>query len=105
MWVFQQKMAQRSLANDPDRKIRSEVGKKGGRKTKSGIAIKKEERFIFYYKNEPILCVFNCETGTDVIKMLKGYPLAEKVPPRVTEILKGTRNIANGWSCEKLEEN
>lgn len=58
--------------------------------------------FTFYYKNNPALCVFNCQTGGDIVRILQSYPEKEKYPYRVSGLLKGTKKSLHGWSCEKI---
>jgi hypothetical protein len=97
---FQREMAYRSLARPDALQIRSEGGTVGGRNRNKGRAIKKEDRYIFYYKNVEVFCILNCETGGDVLEILNLY----KATPlqRATPLLNGSRKSLHGWSCEKL---
>ena len=62
---FQIEMARRSMGRPDARQIRSVGGKKGGITAKLNIAIQAHERFVFSYKNREIVCVMNCQTGTE----------------------------------------
>lgn len=97
---FQEVMAKRSLAKPNALETRSEGGKVGGRTKSIGIAIKKHNHFLFYYKSNPVVCIFNCETGGDVLRIL------QEIQPtkfeRVTPLLNGTRKNLYGWSCEEI---
>jgi hypothetical protein len=97
---FQTEMASRSLARPDAKEIRSKGGQQGGRIRNLNRAIKANDRYLFYYNNEPVLCIFNCETGGDVLKTLHEF---KKTPlQRATPLLNGSRKTLNGWSCEKL---
>lgn len=80
--------------------IRSEGGKIGGRNRNLNIAIKKEDRYLFLFNNNEYLCVWNCETGGDVCKVLQSAIRTNCV--RVTPLLNGQRKSLYGWSCIKL---
>jgi hypothetical protein len=62
--------------------------------------MKKEDRFAFCFEGQPVLCVFNCETGTDVLEILNQYKLTPL--ERVSPLLTGKRKNAYGWSCKKI---
>lgn len=97
---FQREMGQRSL-NRPDAlEIRSEAGKVGGRNRNLNRAIKSEDRYLFFYQEQPVLCCFSCETGGDVLKILKSFK--ETPLNRTTSLLNGQRKSSYGWSCEKI---
>lgn len=99
---FQKEMAQRSLAREDALEIRSKGGKKGGKTTNKGKAIKLEDRYLFYFEKQPVFCVFNCETGGEVLEILHSYKQTSL--KRATQLLNRTRKTLNGWSCEKLLE-
>jgi hypothetical protein len=105
-------MAARSMARPDAREIRSKAVKIGGRKRNVGRVIKKGDRYVFFYKNNPIICIYACETGGEVVDVLREIPLTEidmyghesrvRVPDRVTQLLNGERFTALNWSCEKV---
>lgn len=75
-------------------------GKVGGRNRNLNRAITKNDRYLFLFENKPVLCVFNCETGGDVLKILHSFKQTKL--QRVSQLLKGERKTLNGWSCECL---
>jgi len=97
---FQKEMATRSLARVDARETRRTGGKKGGRQTNLNRVLTKNDHFIFFFEGKPVLCIFNCETGTDVLEILKQYK--ETPMLRVSPLLTGTRKTAYGWSCQKI---
>jgi hypothetical protein len=100
---FQIEMARRSI-NKPDaREVRSAGGKKGGITAKLNIAIKAHERFVFSYEGNEIVCVMNCQTGTEVLRVLQAIQPTTKLS-RATALLKGSRKSLYGWSCHKLAD-
>jgi hypothetical protein len=108
MWnnEFQKEMAKRSLAKPDALETRSKGGKIGGKKRNEGIAIKPHERYIFFYKKEPILCVLNCSTGGDVVAEIKKFESITGQTTklsRATNLLSGERNSLYDWSCMKLD--
>ncbi len=108
MWdnEYQKKMAERSLAKPDALETRSKGGKIGGKKRNEGIAIKPHERYIFFYKKEPILCVLNCSTGGDVLAEIKKFEsITGQITnlSRVTNLLSGERKSLYDWSCMKLD--
>lgn len=66
----QKKAAHISLKRHDAREIRSQAGKKGGRKTQENRIIKAEDKYIFFYENKEVFCTFNCKTGQDVLNEL-----------------------------------
>jgi hypothetical protein len=99
---FQREMATRSLAHPDALKTRSEGGRVGGRNRNLNRAITKKDRYLFSFENKPVLCVFNCETGGDVLKILHRFKQTKL--QRISQLLKGERKTLNGWSCERLNE-
>lgn len=97
---FQKQQAQKRIQKEDALLTRSEGGKKGGRNRNLNVAIKKEDKYLFLYNEEPYLCIFNCETGGDALKQLHSA-IPTKLQ-RVTPLLKGDRGTLNGWSCKKL---
>lgn len=97
---FQREMGLRSLARPDALEIRSRGGRVGGRNRNAGIAIQKTDQYVFSYKGEPVLCIFNCETGGDVVKILNSF--VQTPIQRVTPLLDGSRQTAYSWSCTKL---
>lgn len=101
--AFQKEMGARSMARPDARAIRAAGGKAGGTKTKQNIAIKKHQKYVFLFKGEPVLCIINCDSGTQVLQQLQ---LFQKTPlQRTTQLLKGERKSLYGWSCAKLNDN
>ena len=100
---YQKEMAVRSMARPDALKTRSEGGKKGGRSAKAGIAIKKDDKFTFFYKKQPVLCIINCDSGSQVLEELNKY--VETPLQRATPLLKGERKNLHGWSCQKVDLN
>lgn len=98
---FQKEMAKRSMARPDALEIRSKGGKVGGRNRNLNRVITKNDRYLFCYNDEPVLCILNCETGGDILECLHSYK--ETPLQRVSQLLNGTRKRLNGWSCTKLE--
>ncbi len=98
---FQKEMGSRSMNREDALEIRSFGGKKGGRNRNVNRVLTKKDRFLFYYEDKPVLCIFNCETGTDVLNILKEYKQTSIL--RVSPLLTGVRKKAYGWSCKKIE--
>lgn len=98
--AWQAEMGRRSLAKPDALETRAQGGRVGGRKRHVNRVIKSEDRYLFYREGQEFLCVFNCETGGDVLKELnKAFPTKLK---RATQLLTGTRARLHGWSCKKL---
>jgi hypothetical protein len=101
----QKQNAARSLSRSDALETRSKGGVVGGRNRNKDRVIKVTDRYLFSFHNEPSLCIFNCETGGDVLKILN-WVRPTKIQ-RVSPILKGEfvtggRRSAYGWSCEKI---
>lgn len=97
---FQKEMATRSKARPDALETRSKGGLVGGRNRNLNRVITVSDRYIFFYNNEPVLCVLNCQTGGDVLKELHSFKKTSL--QRVTPLLDGSRKKLNGWSCEKI---
>lgn len=67
---IQKKNASKSLAKKEALRIRSEGGKKGGYNRNINRLFNKNDRFCFSYMEKPFLCVFNCQTGGDIVTLL-----------------------------------
>lgn len=98
---YQREMAARSMAREDALEIRSKGGRIGGTNRQKGRAICLEDRYLFSFNNEPVLCVFNCDLGSQVLNELKQY--RETPLQRVSPLLNGTKKRLHGWSCVKLE--
>lgn len=97
---WQKEMATRSMARPDALEIRSKGGKVGGVKRNLDRVIKKEDRYLFKYNGNDVLCILNCRTGGEVLDQLNFY---QQTPlQRVTPLLKGDRKSLNGWSCSKV---
>lgn len=98
--VYQKEMAARSMARKDAREIRSRAGKVGGTQRQRGRAICLEDRYLFCFNKEPVLCIFNCDLGSQVLEELNKY---HKTPlTRVSPLLNGTRASLYSWSCTKI---
>lgn len=98
--LFQKEMAKRSMEKEGALEARSASGKMGGRKRNVNRILTKEDKFIFYFESQPVLCIFNCETGTDVLEIIQQYK--ETPIQRVSPLIKGERQTSYGWSCKKI---
>jgi hypothetical protein len=98
---FQKEMATRSLNLPNALEIRSEGGRKGGHTRNLDRVIKEDDCYIFFFKSEPVLCIFNCRTGGEVLMQLNEVEKTKLT--RVTSLLNGSRKSAYGWSCQKIE--
>jgi hypothetical protein len=97
---FQKEMAKRSLNSPKSREMRSRGGQKGGKKRQENRIIQPNEKFFFSYQGKETLCVFNCQTGSEVLKELNSCiptPLT-----RVSPLLTGKRKSLYNWSCKKI---
>ena len=60
--------------NCPDAiEIRRKAGQLGGVRTKTGVAIKKNHKYVFFKENKPILCIINCDLGSQVLMELNKF--------------------------------
>lgn len=98
--LFQKEMAKRSIEKEGALTARSASGKIGGRKRNLNRILTKNEKFLFSFEGEPVLCTFNCETGTDILNILQSYK--ETPIKRVSPLITGVRQTAYGWSCKKI---
>jgi len=99
---FQKEMAKRSMARPDAREIRSIAGKIGNRKRHQNVTVRKEDRYLWFFRNKPLFCTFGFENGGDILRELskvKQTPLQ-----RVTPLIKGEKRSLHGWSCQKLLE-
>jgi len=95
-------MARRSVNSEHAMKMRGVGGKKGGRTRNLNRIIIPQDKYLFYHNDQEAVCIFNCETGGDVLRELN------KVVPtplqRVSQILRGERKKLHGWSCKPLND-
>lgn len=99
----QKSNAKKSLAKIDALLTRSLGGKKGGYQRNKNRLITKTTKILFLFEYKPFLCIFNCQTGGDVLKILnKAKPSNMK---RISPLLNGKRKKAYGWSCVILIEN
>ena len=98
---FQKEMGKRSLARPDALEIRSKGGRKGGRVRNLDRAIGKNDRYVFFFEKVAVMCIFNCQTGGDVLLELNKFKQTSL--KRTSPLLNGSRKTLNGWSCEKLE--
>ncbi len=99
---FQKEMGQRSMARPDALEIRSRGGKLGGTNRQKNRAIKPHERYEFCFKGEPVLCIINCDSGTQVIEELNKFQKTEL--SRASPLLNGTKKSLYGWSCKRLQD-
>ena len=99
---YQREMARRSM-NRPDAiQIRKKAGQLGGVRTKTGVAIKKNHKYVFFRENEPVLCIINCDLGSQVLIELNKF---HKTPlQRTSQLLNRTKKTLHGWSCIQLND-
>jgi len=98
--LFQKEMAKRAIEKSGALAARSASGKIGGRKRNLNRILTKNDKFLFYFEGKPVLCTFNCETGTDILTILQQYK--ETPILRVSPLITGARQTAYGWSCKKI---
>lgn len=98
---YQREMARRSM-NRPDAiQIRKKAGQLGGVRTKTGVAIKKNHKYVFFRENKPVLCIINCDLGSQVLIELNKF---HKTPlQRTSQLLNRTKKTLHGWSCKKIK--
>eukprot|EP01026_Neomeris_dumetosa_P038790 TRINITY_DN3166_c0_g1_i12.p1 TRINITY_DN3166_c0_g1~~TRINITY_DN3166_c0_g1_i12.p1 ORF type:complete len:246 (-),score=21.65 TRINITY_DN3166_c0_g1_i12:1105-1842(-) len=99
---FQKEMAQRSVNSEHAMNMRGVGGKKGGRTRNLNRIIIPQDKYLFYYNDQEAICIFNCETGGDVLRELN------KVVPtplqRISQLLRGERKKLHGWACKPLND-
>nr|YP_009367897.1 putative HNH homing endonuclease [Hazenia capsulata]ARK14900.1 putative HNH homing endonuclease [Hazenia capsulata] len=98
----QKKNSLKSMAQENAIVSRSLGGKKGGYNKNINKIIRKTDKVLFLFQDQPFLCVLNCQTGGDVLKIL--YQAKPTSLKRVTPLLKKERKKLNGWSCVWLEK-
>jgi hypothetical protein len=97
---FQVTMAARSMAREDAIEIRSKAGQIGGTNRQAGRAIKTGDRYLFDYDNQAVLCIINCNSGTQVLEELNKY---KKTPlQRVSPLLNGSKASLHKWSCKRV---
>lgn len=97
---YQTIMAARSMAREDAIEIRSRAGKIGGTNRQANRAIKVDDKYTFYFNKQPVLCIFNCNSGTQVLQELNKF---QQTPlKRVSPLLNGSRASLYNWSCEKI---
>lgn len=99
--VSHQKMAAaRSLARPNARASRRAGGLVGGRNRQANRVVTANDRYLWFYRGEPMLCTFNCVTGQDIVR-----DLVRAVPStlaRISPVLNGSRKQSHGWSCLRV---
>lgn len=86
---FQKEMARRSINKMNAFEIRKKSGKIGGYNRQRNRVINASQKFIFFYQKKAVFCIFSCQTGGDVLKILQDF---KQTPlKRVTPLLKGLR--------------
>ena len=92
--------ARKSLLKPDALVTRSIGGKTGGISINLYRIMKEEDKYLFFYKGRPVLCVFNCRTGGEVIKELNSF--IETPIKRISPLLKGQRGSAYGWTVQRI---
>ena len=101
--TFQKKMAKRSMERKDAILIRREGGKKGGRQTQKNKIIRSTDRFLFVHESSIQVCIFNCETGGDVLRELKNIHSGSNPKwTRISPLITNKRKTMYGWSCTRL---
>ena len=86
--------------SENQKKISSMGGKKGGRMRNVNRVIQPQDKYLFYHNDREAVCIFNCETGGDVLRELN--KVVSTPLQRVSQILRGERKKLHKWSCEPL---
>ncbi len=94
--------ALKSMSKSDALETRSRGGKVGGRNRNLGKAIKREDKYLVRRENRDVFCVFNCETGGDVVRQLNAFKKTNI--KRISPLLTGKRGSAYGWSLERIIE-
>lgn len=97
----EQKMnAAKSMARNDAYSIRKLGGKLGGYNRNKNRVITKNSKVLFFFERVPFLCVFNCQTGGDVLKELQKAKKTNLT--RVSPLLTKKRKTLYGWSCSLI---
>lgn len=99
---WQKEMAKRSMSRSDALQIRSEGGKKGGRKRHENRVVRMEDRYEWLVEGQPFLCTFNFNSGGDLLRALQAARPTNL--QRVSPLLNGERARLHGWSCRKIED-
>lgn len=99
---YQREMARRSMARADALEIRSQGGKKGGKKRQANRILRAEDRYEWSFQGVPFLCTFDLNSGGDVLRILNAAQPTNLV--RVSQLITGERKRLYGWSCRKLED-
>ena len=75
---FQKEMARRSLLRPDSLKTRSLGGQKGGYRIQKDKILNSKNRFLFHHQSGIEVCVFNCQTGGDVLREIQKVPIRPK---------------------------
>lgn len=92
--------AAKSMARTDSHLIRSLSGKQGGYNRNINRVITKNSKVLFFFEGVPFLCVFNCQTGGDVLKELQKAKKTNLT--RVSPLLTKKRKTLYGWSCSPI---
>lgn len=99
---WQREMSRRSMARSDALQIRSEGGKKGGRKRQENRIVRVEDRYEWFVDGTPFLCTFHLNSGGDLLKALHNARPTNL--QRVSPLIYGQRKNLHGWSCRKIED-
>jgi hypothetical protein len=98
----QKRNAAKSMARNDAYLIRSLGGKQGGYNRNINRVITKNSKVLFCFEGIPFLCVFNCQTGGDVLKELQKAKKTNLT--RVSPLLTKKRKTLYGWSCSSIDK-
>ena len=102
----QRRNAAASMARPDALKIRSQAGKVGGVRAKENIAIRPDQKFLFSYMGQEVLCFLNCNLGTQVLRDLQQFEFSTTGQvsnmKRGTDLLTGKRKMASNWTCREI---
>eukprot|EP01023_Acetabularia_acetabulum_P033846 TRINITY_DN31695_c0_g2_i1.p1 TRINITY_DN31695_c0_g2~~TRINITY_DN31695_c0_g2_i1.p1 ORF type:complete len:422 (+),score=43.09 TRINITY_DN31695_c0_g2_i1:347-1612(+) len=76
---------------------------KRGRACHLGKLFHSSDKFEFCFEGQPKVCLFNCETGGDIVRELTKVVPNSKFK-RVTALFKGECKTLYGWSFKKIDQ-
>lgn len=86
-------------------KIRSLGGQKGGYRIQKDKILNSKNRFLFHHQSGIEVCVFNCQTGGDVLREIQKIPIDSvrlNKWKRISPLITKKRKIMYGWSCTPI---
>lgn len=100
--THQKQNAKKSLEKPDALLTRSLSGKKGGYSRNKNRIINSTIKILFLFENVPFLCIFNCQTGGDIVRILNSAKPSKM--KRISPLVTGKRKTAYDWSCVILNE-